>query len=70
MQLHRRGMARLGRALSGQEPQFVWRVIHTLDIGRGSRVSKWVAPDPKEGVTTTLVGQLLNVINFIQKSEP
>ena len=66
-QLHRRGMARLGRSLSGQPPQLIWQVVHTLDIGRGNRVERWIAPQVKEGITSALIGQVLNVMNFLQK---
>ena len=38
--LHRRGLGRLGIALSGQDPALVWYVCHQLDIGRGSTLFK------------------------------
>lgn len=38
--LHRRGLARLGAALSGQEPDLIWYVCHQLDIGRGAALHK------------------------------
>ena len=36
--LHKRGLARLGLALSGQDPQFVWYLIHQFDIGRAALI--------------------------------
>jgi hypothetical protein len=38
--LHKRGIARLGSALSGQDPSLAWYVCHRLDIGRGSALFK------------------------------
>ena len=38
--LHRRGLARLGLALSGQDPSLMWYVCHILDIGRGDSLFK------------------------------
>lgn len=38
--LHRRGLGRLGIALSGQTPALIWYVCHQLDIGRGNALFK------------------------------
>ena len=38
--LHRRGLARLGLALSGQDPDLIWTLCHLLDIGRGGTLFK------------------------------
>lgn len=38
--LHRRGLARLGVALSGEDPALVWYLCHQLDIGRGTALFK------------------------------
>lgn len=39
--LHKRGLARLGLALSRSSPSFVWHICHQLDIGRGSNLYKF-----------------------------
>jgi hypothetical protein len=38
--LHRRGLSRLGIALSGQDPALIWYICHQLDIGRGTALFK------------------------------
>ena len=38
--LHRRGLARMGLALSGEDPALIWYVCHQLDIGRGTALFK------------------------------
>ncbi|MBM3184313.1 MAG: hypothetical protein FJZ64_03300 [Chlamydiae bacterium] len=38
--LHKRGLSRLGIALSTQHPDFTWYVCHSLDVGRGSSLEK------------------------------
>ncbi len=38
--LHKRGLARLGIALSGQDADLVWTICHHLDIGRGGTLFK------------------------------
>jgi hypothetical protein len=38
--LHKRGLSRLGLALSGQDPALIWYICHQLDIGRGNALFK------------------------------
>jgi hypothetical protein len=38
--LHKKGLARLGAALSAEHPDFIWYVCHELDIGRGKSLMK------------------------------
>lgn len=64
--LHRRGMLRFGKSLCGQNPQFVWNLIHTFDTGRGKAISDHYQEDPVPGVTTILVQQVISVINFLK----
>lgn len=69
--LHRRGMARLGKALCGQHPDFVWHIAHTLDIGRGSILMQNFSYTAASGVTPALVQQITNLMSFLQtKSVP
>lgn len=46
--LHKRGLARLGLALSGQDPQFVWYLIHQFDIGRAALIQLALKKAPDE----------------------
>lgn len=64
--LHQRGILRLGRALSGQDPDLLWHIMHTLDIGRGSILQKCYQKQPIPNVTALLIEQVLTVINFLK----
>lgn len=44
--LHRRGLARLGLALSGQDSDLIWMLCHLLDIGRGGTLFKLCGSTP------------------------
>ncbi len=65
--LHKRGMFRLGKAISGQHPQFLWHLTHILDTGRGAALSKYYQEDAIPNVTPHLIQQLLFVMNFLKK---
>lgn len=67
--LHRRGILRLGKALAGQHPDFVWHIVHTLDTGRGTALQKQWAQEEIAGITPVLVLQVNHVINFIKKEK-
>lgn len=68
--LHRRGLLRLGKALSGQHPHFIWHIVHFLDTGRGALLSQYISKEATPGVTPALIQQVINIININkQKSE-
>ena len=56
--LHRRGLARLGAALSGQDPNLIWHICHRLDIGRGNALFKYCKKEPIHGVSDVIVRQV------------
>jgi hypothetical protein len=62
--LHKRGLARLGVALSAQDPDLAWYVCHRLDIGRGNALFKLcateAATDISEGITRQIEELLAN----------
>ena len=60
--LHKRGISRLGAALSGQEADFIWYVCHQLDIGRGSALHKACAKKPIHGVTDAIIRQVKELL--------
>ncbi len=66
-QLHNRGMLRFGKALSGQNQDLVWHIVHTLDIGRGKILMKYYASEEILRISTVLAQQVINVLNFIKK---
>lgn len=64
--LHKRGLFRLGKALCGQSPLFVWHLIHLLDTGRGSVLQSHYKEADIPGITPLLIQQILAVINFLK----
>ena len=56
--LHRRGLARLGAALSGQDPDLIWYVCHQLDIGRGASLYKLCAKEAMPGISEWVIRQI------------
>lgn len=60
--LHRRGLARLGAALSGQNPDFLWYICHQLDIGRGNALLKLCAKEPLHGVSEPIIRQIEEIL--------
>lgn len=65
--LHRRGIVRLGYALSGQHPDLLWHIVHRLDTGRGNVLKKYWSKDEIPGVTSALTQQVLSLMNFFKK---
>jgi hypothetical protein len=56
--LHRRGLIRLGAALSGQDPDLIWYICHQLDIGRGMTLYKASLPEPIPGISERVIRQI------------
>ncbi len=56
--LHKKGLARFGAGLSGQDPDFIWYICHQLDIGRGSALHKLGLKEPIPGVTEVIIHQI------------
>lgn len=69
MLLHRRGLIRFAKALSGQHPDLFWHIIHILDIGRGSILNKHYTKESIPGVTPALTQQLFGLLNFLKTKE-
>lgn len=65
--LHKRGLIRLSHALSGQSKDFVWHLIHKLDIGRGKIIEAHYSEEEIPLVSKALCQQVMNVINFLNK---
>lgn len=66
--LHRRGITRFGKALSGHDPHLIWHLTHLLDTGRGSILMNQTAKEEIPGVTTICISQVLNVWNFLKQN--
>lgn len=70
-QLHQRGMLRLGKALSGQHPDLIWHIVHSIDTGRGKIIMRHAAAEEVAGISTALTQQVISVLNFLKpKSQP
>lgn len=65
--LHKRGLVRLGKGLSGLPADFIWHIIHRLDNGRGVLLSKYISSKEIPGITPLMVQEILNVHNFFKK---
>lgn len=64
--IHIRGLARIGKALSGQDPNLSWYIIRTLDTGRGYLLQKSIEPIAISKVTAALSQQVLQTLNQLQ----
>ena len=64
--LHRRGMLRLGKAISGQGRHFLWHIVHTLDTGRGQAVAEHYQDDEIPGISHFLAQQAISTLNFLK----
>lgn len=60
--LHRIGLARLGAALSGQDPDLIWYVCHQLDSGRGKALEKLCGTEAVPGVSQWLAEQMKELL--------
>lgn len=67
--VHKRGLLRLGKAVSGQHPDFIWHLVHRLDTGRGRLLQQYYDKEEIPGVTQVLVQEILNLMNFFKKNE-
>lgn len=65
--VHRRGLVRLGKSLCGQHSDLVWHISHILDMGRGNILLREYQPQALPKITSILIQQVLNVINFIKE---
>ncbi len=62
--LHRRGLARLGTALSGQNPSLAWYVCHLLDIGRGSALNKLCEREKNRSLADIAAHQVEELLGY------
>lgn len=66
--LHRRGIARLGAALSGQDPDLIWYLCHQLDIGRGTALHKFCAKEAVPGISEWVIRQIDELLSNDEKT--
>lgn len=65
--LQTRGLLRLGKGLSGEHPDFIWHLVHTLDTGRGKALLKYYSKNAVPGITVILAQQISYLMNFLKK---
>ncbi len=67
LKLQRRGLGRLGKALSGQDKTLLWYIEHALDTGRAKIVTNNCEKDPIPNVTPQLLRQVVGIMNYFEK---
>lgn len=65
--LHHRGFNRLGKALFGCHPAFLWHISHKFDVGRSKILHKFFTDINNNKAQETLINQILELISFIKK---
>jgi len=60
--IHRAGLVRFAKALSKEDENLIWYIIHILDIGRGATLQKLCEKKEKETIASFISKQILNVI--------
>jgi hypothetical protein len=63
--LHRRGLTRLGIALSGQDPDLIWMICHQLDSGRGGTLFKLLQKEKKSPAADTAQRQIEELLSLL-----
>ncbi len=61
--LQRRGLQRLGLALSGQDPDLVWALCHHLDIGRGNALFKMCGKEAVPGASEMIQREIEGLLS-------
>lgn len=67
LRLHKRGLIRFAKALSGQHPSFVWAITHALDTGRGKMLEGMISKEPVPQVTDFMIVKVQQLIKFLDK---
>jgi hypothetical protein len=64
--LHKRGLLRLAQALSGLDSDFVWYIVHTLDLPRAKFVLEYYQPEEIAALTPSCRQQIQHVFQFLK----
>ncbi len=65
--LHQRGLYRLGKALTGSNPHFLWHLSRRFDVGRSAILKRYYTSESSQSITSALVQQVINVMNFLKQ---
>lgn len=63
--LHRRGLARLSIALSGEPRDLIWMICHKLDVGRGGTLFRLCAQEHKGPAADTIIRQIEELLDLL-----
>jgi hypothetical protein len=63
--LHRRGLARLSVALSGQDSDLIWMICHQLDIGRGGTLFRLCGKEKISAAAETIFRQIEELLSLL-----
>jgi len=66
--LHRKGLNRLGIALSGQDPDLIWIICHHLDIGRGRALLKLTGKESVTGLSDIAIQQVIDSVHLLTRT--
>jgi len=67
--LHQRGLYRLGKALCGSHPDFLWHLSKKFDTGRSALLEKHYTKQESPGITSGLIQQVIYAINSLQHKD-
>lgn len=63
--VHRRGLQRLAKALTGYHPSFLDAIVKVLDTGRGQLISQNHEKETPQNVAGALEMQVISVVKFL-----
>lgn len=62
--LHKRGLKRLGSAISNEHPDFIWYICHHLDIGRGNALYRYSAKKAPPPIAESMRKNILEIADW------
>jgi hypothetical protein len=68
--IHKRGLVRFAKALSGEDPRLVWHLLHTLDTGRADAIASLLSGDTPPQITESMISKILQILAYLEKESP
>ncbi len=65
-QIHLRGLARLGKALSGCSQDMIWHISRILSTGRANILKSNLSPEPIPNITADMLRQLAGCMKYLK----
>lgn len=60
--MHKRGIIRLSIALGGENNDFIWHIVHRLDVGRGTMLKKSIKKEISSSIIDNIQANILELI--------